>query len=84
MILLLDIGNTNTHLGLANNHRVVRHALLPTAAWTHGSAEVPLAQFVRESRLNGAVLCSVVPRATPSAQRLIRRRFRLRGLELTA
>ena len=31
MILLFDIGNTNTHLGLANGRRVVRQADIPTA-----------------------------------------------------
>ena len=33
MILLFDIGNTNTHLGLANSRRVVKQADMPTAAW---------------------------------------------------
>ena len=38
MILLLDIGNTHTHLGLANSRRVVKQANLPTAGWFNGTA----------------------------------------------
>ena len=36
MILLFDIGNTHTHLGLANARRVVRQVDIPTAAWFEG------------------------------------------------
>ena len=32
-LLLFDIGNTNTHIGLANHRRVVKQANLPTAGW---------------------------------------------------
>ena len=32
MILLFDIGNTNTHLGLGNSRRVFKQADIPTAA----------------------------------------------------
>ena len=38
MILLFDIGNTHTHLGLANGRRVVRRADIPTAVWFDGTA----------------------------------------------
>jgi hypothetical protein len=37
-LLLFDIGNTHTHLGLANERRVVRHANFPTTGWRDGSA----------------------------------------------
>lgn len=69
MILLLDIGNTNTHLGLANDSRVVRQKNIPTASWFKGSAKALLTGFVRNTPLEGAALCSVVPRATSPAQR---------------
>ena len=83
MILLLDIGNTHTHLGLANRRRVVKQANISTAAWFAGGAEKPVAKFAGRAVLEGAILCSVVPRATPAARKLIRRRWRLNCLELT-
>ena len=83
MILLLDIGNTNTHLGLANSRRVVRQADIPTAAWSRGTARTALLKFTGRRRLEGAALCSVVPRATPLARRAVNQLWRLPCLELT-
>jgi type III pantothenate kinase len=73
MILLLDIGNTNTHAGLANERRVLRQMDIPTAAWFAGSANASLAWFVGSGRVQGVALCSVVPRATPRARKAVRR-----------
>lgn len=84
MILLLDIGNTHTHLGLANDRRVLRQANLPTAAWADGTAGGRLQDFVRRARVEGAALCSVVPRATPRARRIIKRFWSVDCLELTS
>ena len=83
MILLFDIGNTNTHVGLADNRRVVRHTDIPTAAWFSGKATAWLARFVGKSRLAGAAICSVVPRATPRVRKTVRTGWNLPALELT-
>lgn len=83
MILLFDIGNTNTHVGLANDKRVVRHTDIPTALWLAGKAGKPLRSFVGTVNLDGAVICSVVPRATPKVQKTLRAWWRLRAVELT-
>jgi type III pantothenate kinase len=83
MILLFDIGNTNTHLGLANSRRVIRQANVPTEAWFNGKAKLPLARFVGEASLEGVALCSVVPRATPLVRRAVRQLWKLSCLELT-
>ena len=83
MLLLLDIGNTNTHLGIANSKRVIRQANIPTAAWSSGAAKRLLLKFSGSARLEGAALCSVVPHATPTALKTIRRRWNLDCLELT-
>jgi type III pantothenate kinase len=64
MILLFDIGNTNTHLGLADNKRVIKQGNIPTADWIAGSASKQLEKFAGSAELNGAALCSVVPKAT--------------------
>ena len=83
MLLLLDIGNTHTHLGLANSRRVVSQTDLPTAAWFTGALAAPIRQFVGRARLKGAALCSVVPRATPLARQTVRRLWHLPCLQLT-
>ena len=83
MILLFDIGNTNTHVGLADNRRVVRHTDIPTAAWFSGKAAAQLARFVGKAQLEGAAICSVVPRATPQVRKAVRTGWNLPALELT-
>lgn len=83
MILLFDIGNTNTHVGLANDRRVVRQADIPTAAWFAGNAQARLRRLVGGAMLEGAALCSVVPRATPRVKQAAREGWALPCLELT-
>jgi type III pantothenate kinase len=83
MILLFDIGNTNTHLGLANLRRVVKQTDIPTAAWLNGTAEKRVVAFIGGARVEGTALCSVVPRATPLVCRMVKRLWRLPCLELT-
>lgn len=83
MILLLDIGNTNTHVGLANGQRVTRQTDIATAAWSSGRAKARLARFVAKAPIHGAVLCSVVPRVTPRVRRITRKLWNLPCLELT-
>src|SRR5438552_10634857 len=80
MLLLLDIGNTNTHLGLANSERVIKQANIPTAAWLERGARAPLVKFVGRARTQGAALCSVVPSVTPLAVRTVERLWHLRCL----
>jgi type III pantothenate kinase len=82
-LLLIDIGNTNTHLGLANDEGVVQQTDIPTAAWFAAEAERPLRRFVSRAHLNGAAICSVVPRCTPLVRQATRRCWNLRCLELT-
>lgn len=84
MILLLDIGNTHTHLGLANRRRVLRQTDIRTADWFTGRAKRQLVRFVGEARLDGAGLCSVVPRATPKVQRVVREVWSVFCLEINA
>jgi pantothenate kinase type III len=83
MILLFDIGNTNTHVGLADDRRVVRHTDIPTADWRAGRARAQLARFVGKANVNGAAICSVVPRVTPVVRKQVRQLWKLAVLELT-
>jgi type III pantothenate kinase len=83
MILLFDIGNTNTHIGLASGQRVVRHADIPTAAWLAGKAAKQLRSFVGNAEVEGAAICSVVPRATPKIKATVRDLWKLPAVVLT-
>lgn len=69
MLLLFDIGNTNTHLGIANSKRVIAQRNIPTNSWFKGGAEEMIQDFVSQRRITGTALCSVVPKATPRAIR---------------
>lgn len=81
-LLLLDIGNTHTHLGLANGQRVLRQAHIPTPSWRSGAGAMLTARFVGRSRLEGAALCSVVPQATWLVRAAVNRNWRVACLEL--
>jgi len=83
MILLFDIGNTNTHVGLADDARVIRQVDIPTAGWRNGAATKALQRFVGKAEVNGAAVCSVVPRATPRVKRAVKALWNLPALELT-
>jgi len=82
MIILFDVGNTNTHLGLAGAKGVVRQRNIPTTAWFGGKAEALVKKFVGRARVEGAAICSVVPRATPRVCRTVCRLWKVACLEL--
>ena len=83
MILLFDIGNTHTHVGLANGRRVVKQINVPTREWFGGKAKSRVARFVGAKKITGAILCSVVPRATPLLRKTVHALWKLDMLELT-
>ena len=82
MILLLDIGNTHTHLGLAVRGRVAHAQDTPTKNWFAGANE--LAAFLGNRRPVGAALCSVVPDATPLATFAVQQLCGIDPRELTS
>ncbi len=82
MILLLDIGNTHTHLGLANQRRVAKQTNIPSGTWLQGGSANLITQFIREARIEGAALCSVVPRVTPVARGWVEAEVHVPCLEL--
>jgi type III pantothenate kinase len=83
MILLFDIGNTHTHVGLANDKRVVKQMNVPTREWFGESAKARIKKFVDARKIDGAVLCSVVPRVTPEIRKIVRAFWKLNVLELS-
>ena len=73
MILLFDIGNTHTHVGLANDRRVVKQTNIPTRDWFGGNAAKLRGKICRrEQESKARRLCSVVPRATPLVRKTVR------------
>src|SRR5258705_12658547 len=84
MILLLDIGNTNTHVGLANAKRVVKQTNIPTGELLHGKGGKGISTVVGKAKIEGAAICSVVPRATRPALSLIEQRWGVGALVLSA
>jgi len=82
MILLFDIGNTNTHVGLADDRRVLKQMDIPTRDWFDGKAFTLVKKFAGAKKIVGAVLCSVVPRATPLVRKTVRMVWKLETLEL--
>jgi type III pantothenate kinase len=71
MLLLLDIGNTHTHLGLAGK-RVIRQSEIATSHWGDGKAAALTRCFCDGKKITGAAVCSVVPKATGPALRFLR------------
>lgn len=84
MILLFDIGNTHTHVGLADDKCVARQTDIPTRDWFGGRAAALVKKFVGAKKIDGAILCSVVPRVTPEVKNAIFRIWKLRPLELNS
>jgi type III pantothenate kinase len=84
MILLFDIGNTHTHVGLANERRVFKQINVPTREWFGGKAATLVKKFIGVKKIEGAVLCSVVPRATPLVRKTVGALWKLDVLELSS
>ena len=82
MILLFDIGNTHTHLGLADDRRVLKQTDISTLTWVGGGAAALVKNFAGKNKIAGAILCSVVPRATPLVKKFVRVTWKLDALEL--
>jgi type III pantothenate kinase len=83
MILLFDIGNTNTHVGLADGRRVLKQINIPTREWFGGNAKARVKNFAGAKKISGAVLCSVVPHATPLVRKTVGALWKLGVLELS-
>ena len=88
MVLLLDIGNTHVHCGLADGRRVRRRLDLPTAGFQspagRESAGVPLQRWVGRETVTGVVLCSVVPAVTGPVRQWVRRLFGVEARQFDA
>jgi type III pantothenate kinase len=84
MLLLFDIGNTHTHVGLADAQRVVKQGDIPTHSWRAGGAAGRIEHFAGNCPINGVALCSVVPLVTPLVKRYVQQAWKLEALELNS
>jgi type III pantothenate kinase len=83
-VLLLDIGNTHTHVGFGTRSGVRGQTEFPTADWfVPDRAAKQLRALIRGKRVVGVSLCSVVPKATVRAVRELRRGWGFAPLVLT-
>ncbi len=84
-ILLLDIGNTHCHAGIATPRRLLAQADFPTAHLRTGDAASLLRKLMAgHGTPTAAAICSVVPRATRPAAALLKELLGLRPLILTS
>ena len=84
MLLLLDIGNTHTHIALAQGQRVLRSANLPTVAWQNGEMRARISRHLGKTIPSHVALCSVVPKATREVARITERGWGIKPFQLTA
>ena len=84
MLLLLDIGNTHTHVGLAKPDRVVRQRNFETRGWPDRSTQKQIRSFLGRHQILGACFCSVVPKATVHCNKFLRGISDIPTLELNS
>jgi len=87
VVLLVDIGNTHTHVAVANGVGIVADAKFTSDSLTLGQAKRPIDRLLclaSAKRLDGAVFCSVVPRLNLPLKRLLREHWQCATFQLTA
>jgi len=84
ILLLIDIGNTHTHLAVNRGGQFLRQRNVRTGDWSTGMAAKTADFFVRGIAFDGAALCTVVPRAAPLVRHWLRRHVRDAYVELRA
>jgi len=71
MLLAVDVGNTHTTLGVFRGARLTRAVKIPTPAWrTEAAVRLPGRRSLRGA--SQAIVCSVVPWATPKVTKALR------------
>jgi type III pantothenate kinase len=80
MTLLLDIGNSTLHLGLARGRKIVWHQNLPAGATAFRLRRLPAS--CSGKAIDGAVVASVVPASTPIFCSLFKEQFGVEPLVL--
>jgi type III pantothenate kinase len=84
VLLLLDIGNTHTHVGCVRGPRIVRQTEFPTCDWFDGRMARHLRQYLEGKIVTDVAFGSVVPKATQAARGLFTREWRIDPFELNS
>ena len=84
MLLLVDIGNTHTHVGLAAGRRLRPLGDIPTADWSGPAASRRLRRLVGRAPVRAASVCSVVPSAMPRVRDAVESFWHMRAWEHAA
>ncbi len=74
MIALIDIGNTNTHIGLSNGKKIIKRFDIQTACWFKDSSDY---RNLFPQRIESAIIASVVPKSIPEVTSFIKSNFNL-------
>lgn len=83
-LLLIDIGNTHTHLGLARDQHILRTCDLRTADWSTQVNRTALQQWLGTSTPPAhACMCSVVPTVNSLVQSALQQLFGFQALQLS-
>jgi type III pantothenate kinase len=87
MLLLIDIGNTNTTIGFYD--KGIKHVLKFKTATDVGSDKYSelLSNFIKKHKMKtpeGAVMCSVVPKVTPLISAAVKKAFGIKPLVVSS
>lgn len=82
-VLLFDIGNTHTHVGVGHDEGPIRSFNIHTPDWFTGGATTALRKAIGNGPPDGVAICSVVPKATRLAVQWVQHRWKLRPFVLT-
>ncbi|MCK4251981.1 type III pantothenate kinase [candidate division WOR-3 bacterium] len=77
MVVVLDIGNTNIHLGLYNGEKLVKKAICPL---TEKFSKDKILNVLKNKRMDGVAIASVVPRFTSKFSKFFKERFNISPL----
>lgn len=67
-LLLLDIGNTNTHAGFSKPGGLIAQTNVETACWETGKAPAGIHKWLGNKEPQALAICSVVPNVTSKVQ----------------
>jgi len=77
MVVVLDIGNTNIHLGLYEGETLVKHLVYPLS---EKATEHKMRKAINDRKLEGVAIASVVPSLTPRYIQFFKKRLSLSPL----
>jgi type III pantothenate kinase len=84
MMLLLDVGNTHTHVGLGDPRRTRVLGDFPTEAWRAGTAADSLRELLKSARPESGGFCSVVPAVNGSIRSTLTSEFGFEPRQLSS